>query len=171
MKSTKNEIKVTEIKTALIALAVLTVFAVITINAKAFAANSSSINNDKNDVTLLNIHTVPSTIHVGDTFTINATVMNHSPNNITITLINCNGPLSASFDKNVNVTQAGFCNKLVFFPIDIKPGESASTSTTANSLLQYKASSAGITHSNLQLIYTKNGGPFFITQPFVFQIR
>jgi hypothetical protein len=60
---------------------------------------------DARGVMLINFCTIPSTVAVGDNFTLNATVLNYSPNSIEIAPTGpfCDNPLTVSFDKNVKI--------------------------------------------------------------------
>ena len=73
-------------------------------------------------IDLTNIQTSPSQVHVGDSFGINATVVNNSPNTIYFNG-GCQSPLSAAFDKNVAVGQAMGC--FAIFNAELKPGQNA----------------------------------------------
>ncbi len=57
------------------------------------------------EIELTNIHSSPSNIHVGDSFQINATIVNNSPGTIYFNS-GCMSPLSATFDKNIEIGQA-----------------------------------------------------------------
>jgi hypothetical protein len=61
------------------------------------------------------IHTLPSSIHVNDNFSIIATMMNNSTTTLMISNNGCKGePLTASFDKNVEVMEGNhICNLLI----------------------------------------------------------
>jgi hypothetical protein len=105
---------------------------------------------------LRDINTVPSSIYVNNTFSIVATLMNNSSKTLMISNNGCKGePLSASFDKSVNVTQGSpFCNLLITPFFSMKPNTSK-TITTGNkndaSSDHYKAMLPGIITSLLKV--------------------
>src|SRR5205823_11316504 len=53
------------------------------------------------DIEIQNIQVEPSTIKVGDKFTINATLVNNSTNTIYVETNDCTGPFSVAFDNHV----------------------------------------------------------------------
>ena len=100
-------------------------------------------------IELTNIQTSPSQIHVGDSFRINATVVNDSPNTIYF-IGGCQSPLSVTFDKNVAVGQAMGC--FAIFNADLKPGENTTVVGPSSGIL-YTATSAGTTNANITFSY------------------
>lgn len=102
------------------------------------------------NVDILNPMVNPSTIRVGDTFAINATIVNNS--NETISVQNsCSGAFSAEFDSHVSVGLAKVCN---WMPIQIilEPGKNI-TSSSLSSNLGYTATSPGIANATLTISY------------------
>ena len=119
------------------------------------------------DVQITKIHTSPTTIHVGDTFEINATIVNNSP---AIIYFNggCLSPLSATFDKNVLVNPAMGC--LALFNANLKPGENTTISGPGSNKL-YFANSTGTTNVNVTFSYTdENKSEKTISQLYDFDI-
>lgn len=121
-------------------------------------------------VVLVNTHTDPPKVMTHKGFIINSTVLNDSPNRIQIPLVGCNGPLSASFDKHVEILKTGFCNVMRFKIYDLNPGQSMNVSTRDNLLEKYAARFNDMTNATLQLLYAQNGTLLSHTQPFVFTI-
>jgi hypothetical protein len=103
-----------------------------------------------NNVMVLNPHVNPTIIRVGDTFDINATLVNNSTNAINVKN-GCGGPFSVSFDNHATVILKKICN---WMPIQIilKPGENI-TGTSLASNLGYNATSTGITNATITFSY------------------
>lgn len=73
------------------------------------------------EITITSTLVQPSIIHVGDTFAINATLVNNSTGTINVKN-SCGGPFSVLFDSHAKVELKKVCN---WMPIQIilKPGE------------------------------------------------
>jgi hypothetical protein len=118
-------------------------------------------------IELGNIQTNPSQIHVGDSFQINATVVNDSPNTIYFTG-GCQSPLSATFDKNVAVGQAMGC--FAIFNAELKPGQNT-TVVAPSQAISYTANSSGTTNANMTFSYqTGNKSESTVSKLFTFGI-
>src|ERR1700752_5492862 len=63
------------------------------------------IQNNTNNIEIQNIGVLPSTIKVGDTFTVTATLVNNSPNPILVEHGVCEAPFSVTFDNHVLVSK------------------------------------------------------------------
>src|ERR1700704_4513130 len=74
-----------------------------------------------NTVMILNPQVQPAMIKVGDTFAINATLVNNSPNTINVQN-GCGGPFSVVFDNHATVDLKKICNWMAI-RIILKPGE------------------------------------------------
>jgi hypothetical protein len=138
-------------------------------------ANAYSLRIGSNGVVLSNIHTVPSSVYVGDFFKLNATVLNRSPNNITLAFVGCSNPLSATFEKNVDILQHGVCTVFRYHKVNLAAGGSTTLSTPVSilkSIHQYKATSAGKATAVLQLLYSQGPSTRLVSykQPFVLTI-
>lgn len=119
------------------------------------------------EIELTNIQTSPSQIHDGDSFQINATVVNDSPG---IIYFNggCLSPLSATFDKNVAVGQAMGC--FAIFDAHLKPGQNTTVVGPGSANL-YTATSSGTINTNVTFSYqTENKSENTISKLFVFDI-
>lgn len=103
------------------------------------------------DVSIENILVQPSTIRVGDTFTINATLVNHSTNVISVHN-DCISPFSATFDSHATVEVIKPC---IYFAISrqVNPGENI-TATGPGSNIDYRAVSAGTANGTITFSYT-----------------
>lgn len=100
-------------------------------------------------VELTNIQPSPQQIHVGNSFRINATVVNNSPNVIYFNG-GCQSPISATFDKNVVIDQAMGC--LAIMNVQVKPGQNITISGPSATNL-YTATSSGSTKANVTFSY------------------
>jgi hypothetical protein len=116
-----------------------------------------SIADNQNDLEILDVHTDPSVIHVGDVFTIMTTIINNSTKTISFNNA-CSSPLSVVFDKNVLTENSMGCFALS--KVFLKPGENM-TVTGPSSGIQYNATSAGITNANMTFAYDFNGTNVF----------
>lgn len=118
-------------------------------------------------VDLTDIHTSPSQVHVGDSFRINATLVNNSPDTINFNG-GCQSPLSATFDKNVAVAQAMGC--FAIFNVQLMPDQNI-TVVGPSSANSYAATSSGITNANLTFTYqTGNKTENTFSKIFTFEI-
>jgi hypothetical protein len=119
------------------------------------------------EIELTNIQTSPSQIHVGDSFQINATLVNNSPGTIYFNG-GCLSPLSATFDKNVVISQAVGC--LAIYNADLKPGKNTTVIGPGSGNL-YTANSSGTTNANVTFSYqTGNKSENTISKLFSFGI-
>ena len=102
------------------------------------------------NITITNIQVQPATIKVGDTFTINATLVNNSTNTITVKN-GCGGPFSVLFDTHAKVEVKKVCN---WMPIQIilPPGESIIGSNLPSNLA-YRAMSSGAANATVAFLY------------------
>jgi len=102
------------------------------------------------NVVILNPQVQPSVIKVGDTFDINATLVNNSTDTINVNN-GCGGSFSVSFDDHATVVLKKICN---WMPIQIilKPSENI-TGTSLSSNLGYNATSSGTTNATITFSY------------------
>ena len=115
-------------------------------------ANSKLVQAEKTEtIEILNLAVEPTSINVGDTFSINGLIVNNSTNTISIHN-GCAGPFSVTFDDHASVTMEKVCN---WMPIQIilKPGESRDVTTSLGSNLVYNADSPGIVNGNVTVSY------------------
>ena len=109
----------------------------------AFSENTS-------DIIITNTLVQPPAIQVGDTFAINATLVNNSTGAINVKN-SCAGPFSVSFDAHAKVELKKVCN---WMPIQIilQPGEKI-TGSSLFSNLDYRAISPGTTNATITFSY------------------
>jgi len=103
------------------------------------------------NVDVLDLHVQPATIKIGDTFAINATIVNNYNNTISIHN-GCGGPFSVVFDNHATVDVKKVCNFMAV-QIILKPGANI-TLTSLSSNLDYKAQTAGMVNANVTIFYT-----------------
>ena len=109
----------------------------------AFSENTGGI-------TITSTLVQPPVIQVGDTFAINATLVNNSTSAINVKN-GCGGSFSASFDAHAKVELKKVCN---WMPIQIilQPGEKI-TGSSLFSNLAYRATSPGTTNATITFSY------------------
>lgn len=103
-----------------------------------------------NGIDLVDIHTHPLRVNVGETFIIGATAVNNSPTSIFFHGL-CESPLSVQFDANVKIQSGVACQG--FSIVELKPGESAVVTGPASGTT-YLASSAGSTNAKVVFSYS-----------------
>jgi hypothetical protein len=106
---------------------------------------------DNNNVVILNPQVQPATIIIGDSFAINATLVNNSTNTINVKN-GCGGPFSVSFDSHVTVEPKKVCNWMAI-QIILAPGGNFTGSSLASNL-GYNATSPGMTNTTVTFSYT-----------------
>lgn len=103
-----------------------------------------------NDISIQDILVQPTAIRVGDTFAINATLVNNSPNTITVKN-GCGGPFSIVFDSHAMVEVKKVCNWMAP-QIILDPGENI-IGTSMASNLDYKAVAPGTVNATVTFSY------------------
>ena len=104
-------------------------------------------------VKLENIITVPNEVHVGDTFEVNATVINTLPLNITFIAGNCNSDFSTNLNTIVEEIMTPQCMNRVL-PTVLEPGEETTVQERSGTGKQYKAVAEGEANGNAILLYS-----------------
>lgn len=104
-------------------------------------------------VEILNLQVQPATIKVGDTFTINATLVNNSTNTIFVHN-DCLSPFSVTFGNLATVEMKEVC-RWAAIQETLKPGEKM-TETGPGSNLDYRAISAGTENATITFSYGIN---------------
>lgn len=110
-----------------------------------------AISDANTDVSIENVLVQPPAIKVGDTFTINATLVNHSPNAISVHN-DCISPFSVAFDSHATVEVIKPC---IYFAISrqVNPGDNI-TVTGPGSNIDYMAASSGTANGTITFSYT-----------------
>ena len=104
-------------------------------------------------VKLENIITVPNEVHVGDTFEVNATVINTLPLNITFIAGNCNSDFSTNLNNIVEELKTPKCMNRVL-PTVLEPGDKTTVQELSGTGKQYKAVAEGEANGNAILSYS-----------------
>jgi len=104
-------------------------------------------------VKLENIITVPNEVHVGDTFEVNATVINTLPLNITFIVGNCNSDFSTNLNNIVEEIMTPQCMNRVL-PTVLEPGDKTTVQERSGTGKQYKAVAEGEANGNAILSYS-----------------
>jgi len=102
------------------------------------------------------VKTIPNEIHVGEKFSINATVVNTGSYPITFIANLCDSELYAMFDNKVGELNAPAC-KMVSEPFTLDEGEKAIVQRISDlSGITYKALEEGKSNAEISLPYTIN---------------
>ena len=139
-------------------------------------SQSSNTTNSTGDtagsgVDLIDIQPTPSNVKTGNTFELLATVVNNSPDTITLPGGRCDSPLTAFFMANVVIRQDQFQGCTApSTPFELNPGEEVTVAGPVPGTL-YQAIKPGETPATATVYYlTENMQPGNVTKPFVFTI-
>ncbi len=102
------------------------------------------------DIAIASTLVQPLVIKVGDTFAINATLVNNSTSTINVKN-SCGGPFSASFDVHAKVELKKVCNWMPT-QIILQPGKNI-TGSSLFSNLAYRATSPGTANATITFSY------------------
>ena len=118
-------------------------------------------------VIISNIQSSPYQVNIGESFKINATIVNNSPGTIFFNG-GCMSPLSATFDKNVAISPAISC--FAIFNAVLPPGQNATISGPGSANV-YSATSSGVTNANVTFAYqTANKTQETISKMYTFDV-
>jgi hypothetical protein len=132
---------------------------------------NSTANMTTTGVDLIDIHPSPLNVKTGNSFELIATVVNNSPDTITLPAGRCDSPLTAFFKANVVIRQDKFqgCTA-ASTPFELKQGEEVTVAGPVPGTL-YQAINTGKTPATTTVYYlTENMQPGNVTKPFVFTI-
>jgi hypothetical protein len=124
-----------------------------TINDSAISKLDDLVNKLVTGVKLENIITVPNEVRVGDTFEVNATVINTLPLNITFIAGNCNSDFSTNLNHIVEEIMTPQCMNKVL-PTVLEPGDKTTVQERSGTGKQYKAVAEGEANGNAVLSYS-----------------
>ena len=124
-----------------------------TINDSAMSKLDDLVNKLVTGVKLENITTIPNEVHVGDTFEVNATVINTLPLNITFIAGNCNSDFSTNINDIVGEIPTPQCMNRVL-PTILEPGGETTVQEPTGAGKQYKAIGIGEANGNAILFYS-----------------
>lgn len=122
-------------------------------NDSAISTLDDLVNKLVTGVKLENIITVPNEVHVGDTFEVNATVINTLPLNITFIAGNCNSDFSTNLNNIVEEIMTPQCMNRVL-PTVLEPGDKTTVQERSGTGKQYKAVAEGEANGNAILSYS-----------------
>ena len=122
-------------------------------NDSAISTLDDLVNKLITGVKLENIITVPNEVHVGDTFEVNATVINTLPLNITFIAGNCNSDFSTNLNNIVEEIMTPQCMNRVL-PTVLEPGDKTKVQERSGTGKQYKAVAEGEANGNAILSYS-----------------
>lgn len=122
-------------------------------NDSAISTLDDLVNKLVTGVKLENIITVPNEIHVGDTFEVNATVINTLPLNITFIAGNCNSEFFTNLNNIVEEIMTPQCMNRVL-PTVLEPGDKTTVQERSGTGKQYKAVAEGEANGNAILSYS-----------------
>ena len=122
-------------------------------NDSAISTLDDLVNKLVTGVKLENIITVPNEVHVGDTFEVNATVINTLPLNITFIAGNCNSDFSTNLNTIVEEIMTPQCMNRVL-PTVLEPGDKTTVQERSGTGKQYKAVAEGEANGNAILSYS-----------------
>ena len=122
-------------------------------NDSAISTLDDLVNKLVTGVKLENIITVPNEVHVGDTFEVNATVINTLPLNITFIAGNCNSDFSTNLNNIVEEIKTPQCMNRVL-PTVLEPGDKTTVQERSGTGKQYKAVAEGEANGNAILSYS-----------------
>ena len=122
-------------------------------NDSAISTLDDLVNKLVTGVKLENIITVPNEIHVGDTFEVNATVINTLPLNITFIAGNCNSDFSTNLNNIVEEIMTPQCMNRVL-PTVLEPGDKTTVQERSGTGKQYKAVAEGEANGTAILSYS-----------------
>jgi hypothetical protein len=125
----------------------------ITNNYSTISTLDDLVNKLVTGVKLENIITVPKEVYVGDTFEVNATVINTLPLNITFIAGNCNTDFSTNLNNIVEEIMTPKCMNRVL-PTVLEPGDKTTVQERSGTGKQYKAIAEGEANGNAILLYS-----------------
>jgi hypothetical protein len=130
---------------------------------------------DTTGVKIENIQTLPSSIIVGQTFKISATLVNNSSKPIFVDYGSCESPFSVTFDNHVLVNETHPICKLNILEQKLNPGEKT-TATSPNLDLVYRAAENGTANATIKFPYKiwnqtiQSNSNEIVSKPFSFTI-
>ncbi|MDR3782030.1 MAG: hypothetical protein P4K92_01785 [Candidatus Nitrosotalea sp.] len=101
------------------------------------------------NIMIVNTQVMPSVIKVGDTFVINATLVNNSTNTINVKN-GCGGPFSVALDEHAKA-EVRVCNWMAI-QIILQPGQNITASSLASNIT-YRAIESGVANATVTFSY------------------
>src|ERR1700687_5873042 len=109
---------------------------------------------DTGNIMIVNPQVQSSIIKVGDTFVINATLVNNSTNAINVKN-GCGGPFSVALDEHAK-TEVRVCNWMAI-QIILQPGQNITSSSLASNIA-YRAIAPGVANATVTFSYVIGNG-------------
>ena len=106
-----------------------------------------------NNIEISNIQVQPSEIKIGNTFTVNATLVNNYPNPIFLNSGVCQAAFSVIFDDHVTINQNQIMCPMMLILHEIASGEKT-TLTSPGSALTYLATADGTANATVTIPYS-----------------
>jgi hypothetical protein len=119
------------------------------INNKTTAAVHTNLASHIRGIKVLQLHTNPSTVAIGNTFSIGAFVFNNSSSTISFSNGTCNHALRINFNKNVLENRPNLCTATAQKTISLRPAEHSFVVSD----VAYKAMAPGKTNSTVVFNY------------------
>ena len=116
-------------------------------------SNNDVFADNTNNVEVQNIQVQPPTIKVGNTFTINATLVNNSPNPIFLQHGVCGGLFSVIFDDHVTVDVKNIPCPLMLIVQELDTGQKTTGTSPSSSYSTYKATASGTANATVTFPY------------------
>jgi hypothetical protein len=115
---------------------------------------TTTSHNQIEGVKILHVHTMPSSVAVGNTFSVQGIVFNNSTATITFANGTCNSPVSIDFNKNVMMENQGIASCTTGTPVvTLKPHEHSAILSPNLSGIAYKATAPGMTNATISFTY------------------
>ncbi|MGI0087871.1 MAG: hypothetical protein ACREBI_07900 [Nitrosotalea sp.] len=123
---------------------------------------------DTNNISIKNIQVQPSTVKVGTTFSISATLVNNSTGQIYVETNDCTGAFSVIFDNHVNATTPQACTYMLM-EHRLDPSKKFSSTNPPSGII-YKAISPGTVNATVTFSYSVLDREEKISKPLLFTI-
>jgi hypothetical protein len=104
-------------------------------------------------VKLLSVHTIPSKVAIGNTFSLRGIVFNNSTATITFANGTCTSPLSISFNKNAVPETNTAVTSCKAQQVTLNPGEHTQIISPNHSAIIYRATAVGTTNATIIFKY------------------
>jgi hypothetical protein len=125
------------------------VFAVKKISSKTSSKTTATSSHHVKGVKLFRIHTIPSKVAVGITFSLRGIVFNNSTATITFDNGTCSSPISITFNKNVMNVPQGATASCKAQQVTLKPGEQSHILSPNISGITYRTTAPGMTNATM----------------------
>jgi len=104
-------------------------------------------------VKVFRVHTIPSKVAVGNTFSLRGIVFNNSTATITFANGTCSSPISITFNRNVMTVPQATTASCKAQQVTLKPGEQSHILSPNLSGIIYRATAPGMTNATISFKY------------------